>query len=95
LAQGAKVIEEPNVAHFSFYIDAFAELNSCRNFGMGMGPIPFTAIAEYVRLYKVEDSEEFMYIIRVMDNQFIKSQNANKQQSSDNPKSKASRGKRT
>jgi len=45
---------------------------------MGIGPIPFTAIAEYAKIYEVEDFEEFLYLIRVMDNQFIKSQNDRK-----------------
>lgn len=35
---------------------------------MGVGPIPFTAVAEYARIYGVEDLTEFLYYIRVMDN---------------------------
>ena len=76
MERGANVTPAPNVDHFSFYIDAFRELNSCRDYGMGLGPIPFTAIAEYAKIYEVEDFDEFLYLIRVMDNQFIKSQNA-------------------
>lgn len=33
--------------------------------------IPFTAIAEYARIYEVEDIQEFLYLIREMDNEYI------------------------
>lgn len=61
--------KEPNIEPFAFYIDAFRELSTCRNNGMGIGPIPFTAIVEYTKLGYVEseDFEEFLYCIRVMD----------------------------
>ena len=57
---------------------------------MGIGPIPFTAIAEYARIYEVEDFDEFLYIMRVMDNQFIKSQNGKERRTS-NDKNKTGR----
>ena len=90
MERGADVTPVPNIDHFAFYIDAFRELNSCRDYGMGLGPIPFTAIAEYAKIYEVEDFDEFLYYIRVMDNQFIKSQNgrASKER---NTKNKTSR----
>lgn len=34
---------------------------------MGVGPIPFTAIADYFRMYELEDFDEFAYVIRRMD----------------------------
>jgi hypothetical protein len=74
LSQG-KVDEddkEPELHGLSFYTDAFRELSSCRQFGMGEGPIPFIAIAEYSRLYEVGDFEEFHHVIRVMDNRYLK-----------------------
>ena len=33
--------------------------------------IPFTAIVEYARIYEVADIEEFIYLIREMDNEYI------------------------
>ena len=56
------------------YIDAFKELSSCRSgAGMGLGPIPFTAIVEYSRLFEIgEDFEDFHYIIRRMDNELLR-----------------------
>ena len=39
---------------------------------MGIGPIPFTAVAEYFRMYCIDgDFFEFSSIIRRMDNVFL------------------------
>jgi hypothetical protein len=62
---------EPEISQFRYYIDAFHELSSCRSIGMALGPIPFTAIAEYSKLFDVEDFEEFHYLMRFMDNKFL------------------------
>lgn len=59
---------------------------------MSIGPIPFTAIAEYAKIYDVESFDDFIYIIRVMDNQFLKLHNNDaKNRKTDNTKSKTSR----
>lgn len=63
---------EPDIGPFSFYMDAFRELSTCRVNAMSLGPIPFTAIAEYSKLFEVEDFEEFHYYIRVMDNTLLR-----------------------
>jgi hypothetical protein len=34
---------------------------------MGDGPISFTAIAEYVKIFRLEDMDDFLYFIRKMD----------------------------
>lgn len=62
---------EPDIAGFEFYYDAFQELSTSRSIGLGVGPIPFTAIVEYSRIYELEEFEEFAYIIRKMDNAFL------------------------
>lgn len=62
---------EPDIGPFHYYVDAFRELSSCRNSSMSIGPIPFTAIVEYFKLFGVGDFEEFLYFIRVMDNTFL------------------------
>lgn len=36
-----------------------------------MGPIPFTAIVDYTRLFEIPDIEEFSYVIRRMDQVFL------------------------
>lgn len=59
-----------------FYL-AFQELSSCRPVGMGIGAIPWTAIREYAQQenFVGEDYEEFMYMIREMDNAWLEYQN--------------------
>jgi len=62
---------EPTVEGFEFYIEAFWELSSSRPVAMEIGPIPFTAIADYFKIYEIEqDFDEFSYIIRLMDSTF-------------------------
>lgn len=39
--------------------------------GFGIGPIPFTAIAEYFRIYELSNFDEFVYLIRRMDSVFL------------------------
>jgi len=39
-----------------------------------MGPIPFTAIVEYARVYNIEELEDFIYYIRRLDNIYIESE---------------------
>lgn len=62
----------PEVGPFVWYLDAFRELSTCRAIGMAEGPIPFTAIVEYSRIYDVEDFEEFLYLMRVMDREYLR-----------------------
>ena len=50
-----------------FYVEAFIELGSCRLNGMSLGAIPFTSIVEYHRIFDVGDLEDFLYLIRKMD----------------------------
>ena len=69
---------EIDVSCFSFYTDAFWELSTCRQIGMGLGPIPFTSLMEYAKLREVEEIDDFLYVIRVMDNAYLKVTNGNK-----------------
>lgn len=40
-----------------------------------MGPIPFTAIVEYFRVFNVQDDfDDFHYLIRRMDNALLKAE---------------------
>lgn len=67
-----KLEDEPEeLGPLDFYLDAFRELSTCRSSGMGLGPIPFTAIVEYSRLYDVGDFDDFNYIIRLVDNAYL------------------------
>lgn len=62
---------EPDIEGFQFYFDAFSELSTSRQIGMAAGPIPFTAIVEYFRIYELSDFDEFVYIVRRLDNVFL------------------------
>jgi hypothetical protein len=66
-------------------------LETCRpNFALS--PIPFTAIAEFSNLLKIDDFEEFLYIIRCMDRAYLevkgKKQNGPKTSPRDNNQSR-------
>jgi len=61
---------EPYIGPFYYYIECFAELNSCRS-TVSLAPIPFTAIAEFARVYSIEDLDEFLYYIRRLDNLYM------------------------
>ena len=65
----------PELGPFSYYVNAFAELSTTRPSSFGVGPIPFTAIAEYVKIYEVEDFDDFLYFIRLMDSAVLKQEN--------------------
>ena len=84
--------KEPELGPFHFYVDAFRELNTCRG-GMGNSPIPFTAIADYVKIYKLEDFDELLYYIRAMDNKLMELDNAKGKSSKRNKDSSSGRGK--
>ncbi len=71
--------QEPNLDGLDFYVDAFRELSTCRPGGMGLLPIPFTAIVEYSRIYEIEDCDEFAYVIRAMDDTFMREYLADQQ----------------
>lgn len=81
--------KKPEVDAFKFYIDAFTELGTCRSVGMGEGPIPFTSIAEYAKIYKIEQGEEFfefLYFIRAMDSEYLKVRTKDAKDSTPKPK---------
>lgn len=48
-------------------------MNTARPVGLAVQSIPFTAIAEYFRIYELaEDFHEFSYVIRRLDDAFIR-----------------------
>lgn len=66
----AKKDQEPNIEVFQWYVTAFSELNSCRS-TVSLSPLPFTAITEFAKIYSVEDFEDFLYIVRQMDEAYL------------------------
>lgn len=57
-----------------FTYQAFGKLTTCRSFGMGPGPIPWTAIDQYCSTYGVngDHQEELEYLIERMDEAYLK-----------------------
>lgn len=56
-----------------FYFEAFWELSSDRQIGMGLGEIPFSAIDRYAVRYKivsVDRFDEFRRVMRRMDAEY-------------------------
>lgn len=63
--------QEPPIDGFEYYVDAFRELNTSRPVGLDLAAIPFTAIVDYFKIYGIGDFDEFLYVIRRMDDVFI------------------------
>lgn len=63
--------QEPGTQGFDFYFDAFRELSTSRPIGLSVGPIPFTAISDYFKIYELHDFDEFLYVMRRLDNVFL------------------------
>ena len=59
---------QPDIEPFNYYIECFFELHTCRN---GEGPIPFTAIYQFANIYNEYEFDEFLYIIRLLDDVFL------------------------
>jgi len=66
-----------------FYLKAFFDLSTCRQSGMGLGPIPWHIIVQYAKFYQLEEdvTEAFIDVIREMDTAFLE-----KNQPQDKPK---------
>lgn len=62
--------KEPELSGLQWYAEVFKELDSCRS-TVSLSPIPFTAIAEFARIYSVEDFDDFLYIVRQMDDAYL------------------------
>jgi len=63
----------PDISPFIFYVDSFHELSTCRVSISGLSPIPFSAIMEYCKMYRLEDEdrEDFIFFIREMDKELL------------------------
>lgn len=62
---------EPELGPLSYYAECFSELDTTRS-RMSAAPIPFTAIAEFARIYNIDDDfDEFIYYMRAMDRVYL------------------------
>jgi hypothetical protein len=57
----------------SIYLNAFWDLSTCRQMGMGLGPIPWTNTREYCTILGGDEQfqEEFHYLIRRLDQAYL------------------------
>ncbi len=55
------------------YYGAFCDLDSCRSFGWGTGPIPWTAVRQWADTYDIygEQFDDLVYFIRAMDAAYL------------------------
>lgn len=61
---------EPELGPFSFYMECFRELETCRS-RVAVAPIPFTAIIEFAKIYEIDDIDEFVYLMRRLDDVYL------------------------
>jgi hypothetical protein len=57
-----------------FYLSAFSELSTCRQIGMGTGPIPWGEIAQFAQFSGLDDENfsTFVQVMRAMDSVYLK-----------------------
>lgn len=53
--------------------EAYQDLSSCRSYGWGPGPIPWTAVRDYARASGVDDDDypDFATLIRMLDFEYL------------------------
>lgn len=59
----------------AFYWQAFWDLTTDRQIGMGIGPIPWSAVDRYAARHRLDDDEQFdlfARFVRAMDAVFLK-----------------------
>lgn len=72
----AKALKEEPVLSYveSYYMKVFSDLNSSRQSGMGVGPIPLSEIRAYCDMFGITDLNEradLLFIIQQMDEEFM------------------------
>jgi len=77
LHDSGKVVPEirdrPSAVGYEWLWQAFIDLNTCRTYGMGPGPIPWTAIQRYTEVeeFGEEDTWILHRVIRQLDNVWL------------------------
>jgi hypothetical protein len=67
-----------------FYWLAFNDLTSERQIGMGIGPIPYSALRAYATEYGIRGHDEFDYfrwLLQAMDNHYLAHVNSSERES--------------
>jgi len=60
-----------------FFYQAFLDLVDCRQMGMALGPIPWTAVNDYCARYEIEgeQAEILHYHVKHLDAAFLEAKN--------------------
>lgn len=71
----ARIANAPEL-HFGLelFINAFLDLDSERDAGFTLGPIPFSKIREYAKAYEFDEdlTEDLIYFVKALDNANMK-----------------------
>ena len=70
-----RIVNQPDLMPgLELFKEAWENLNSDRLSAFELGPIPTMAILNYARYFDIEgvDAQNFLFLIRYMDNAFIK-----------------------
>ena len=68
------VQEKPSITGFGWLWQAYQDLTTCRQIGMDVGPIPWTAIQRYVEVQDYLPEERYILhrVIQHLDGLFLK-----------------------
>lgn len=71
----ARIANAPEL-HFGLelFLNAFFDLDTERQAGFSIGPIPWSKIREYAKAYELDSdlSEDLMYFVKALDNAHMK-----------------------
>jgi len=69
-----RILNAPQLSQcLEFFFDSFWVLSTCRSVGMGVGPIPVTAIMEYGRFHNCNDDlmHDLIHYVMTLDQIYI------------------------
>jgi hypothetical protein len=58
--------DKPNITGLEFYFGAYCDLQSDRQIGMDIGPIPWTSVVRWCRLHGIHDIDDIDTINRYL-----------------------------
>ncbi len=70
-----RIVNSPELLFGSdIWLNAFLDLDSNRNLGFGIGPIPFNSIIEYGKFFHFSErqNQDLVYYVRRMDAEYLK-----------------------
>lgn len=78
-----------------FYLSAFWELSTTRQFGMGVGPIPWNRMVQYAQFHELEEdvARAFVQVMREMDGVYLEWERQEEEHKREERESKAKRGR--